>query len=190
VAKLMQDSQKSIISSPRRGSNPLEKRLSGKNRQLVLDPTVLVLAVHVISAKNLAKRTKDRTSYPYCVVTLGKERNRTAVIEHTVDPVWDEELAFTTPVTAGAIHIEVWHRATSHELVVMDEFLGQADFPLPQSANMRQEREELLEGRGKDEVICGTIRVAAEIVTFETFRNRQQQRRQQSPQHPPGSPRS
>jgi len=169
--------------------------MSGKNRQLVLDPTVLVLAVHVMSARNLAKRTKDRTSSPYCVVALGKDRSRTVASERTVDPVWDEEFAFTTPVTVAAIHIEVWHRATSHELVVMDEFLGQADFPLPQSSTGgRLEREDLLEGRGKDEVICGTIRIAAEFVTFETFRNRQQERQPQSPrqhqQQPPHSPNS
>lgn len=53
------------------------------------------LFVHILEGRNLAVKDKlSGTSDPYCVLILGKDKYKTAMIEKEINPVWENEEYF------------------------------------------------------------------------------------------------
>ncbi|XP_022142575.1 protein C2-DOMAIN ABA-RELATED 11-like [Momordica charantia] len=80
------------------------------------------LKVVIIQGKSLVIRD-FRSSDPYVVVKLGKQKAKTKVIRSCLNPVWNEELSFTLGSDApGFINFEVFDK----DLFKPDDKMGRA----------------------------------------------------------------
>ncbi|KAA0042318.1 protein C2-DOMAIN ABA-RELATED 11-like [Cucumis melo var. makuwa] len=84
------------------------------------------LKVIVVQGKNLVIRD-FRSSDPYVVVKLGKQKAKTKVIKNNLNPVWNEELTFKIDAEpTGLLNFEVFDK----DLFKRDDRMGRASINL------------------------------------------------------------
>ncbi|XP_020579456.1 GTPase activating protein 1-like [Phalaenopsis equestris] len=100
----------------------------------MLDRMLGLLRIRVVRGVNLAVRDV-RSSDPYVVLRLGKQKLKTRVIKKTVNPEWDEELTFSVEDPSFPVKLEVYDKDTFSS----DDPMGDAEFdirPFFESAKM------------------------------------------------------
>ncbi|KER31423.1 hypothetical protein T265_02335 [Opisthorchis viverrini] len=90
-----------------------------------------VLRVNVIGARRLKIGDKNLitggSSDPYCVIRVGARTFQTAVIQHTLEPEWNEQFEVIVDVWQGqSLAIEVLDKDQGNK----DDFLGRTSIPL------------------------------------------------------------
>nr|DAD32760.1 TPA_asm: hypothetical protein HUJ06_011611 [Nelumbo nucifera] len=80
-----------------------------------------LLKVKVIKGTNLAIRDM-LSSDPYVVLTLGKQKAQTQVINSNLNPIWNEELLLSVPQSCNAIKLEVF----DYDTFSADDIMGDA----------------------------------------------------------------
>ncbi|TGZ64757.1 hypothetical protein CRM22_006217 [Opisthorchis felineus] len=90
-----------------------------------------VLRVNVIGARRLKIGDKNLitggSSDPYCVIRVGARTFQTAVIQHTLEPEWNEQFEVIVDVWRGqSLAIEVLDKDQGNK----DDFLGRTSIPL------------------------------------------------------------
>ncbi|XP_052196104.1 protein C2-DOMAIN ABA-RELATED 4-like [Diospyros lotus] len=96
-----------------------------------------LLRIHVFRGINLAKRDV-RSSDPYVVVRMGKQKLRTRVVKKNTNPEWDEDLTLSISSTDPPVKISVYDKDTFS----FDDKMGDAEFdirPFAEAVKMKQE---------------------------------------------------
>lgn len=81
-----------------------------------------LLRVHVHRGVNLAIRDL-RSSDPYVIIRMGKQKLKTKVVKKNLNPVWDEDLTLSV-VDPLPVKLEVYDR----DLLSADDKMGDAEF--------------------------------------------------------------
>ncbi|NP_001132168.1 GTPase activating protein 1 [Zea mays] len=87
----------------------------------MLDHLVGLLKLRVVRGVNLAVRDL-RSSDPYVVVRIGKQKLKTRVVKKSVNPEWDDELTLSIEDPAVPIRLEVFDKDT-----FVDDTMGNAE---------------------------------------------------------------
>ncbi|KAK9271783.1 hypothetical protein L1049_002147 [Liquidambar formosana] len=96
-----------------------------------------LLRIHVHRGVNLAKRDV-RSSDPYVVVKMGKQKLKTRVVKKNVNPEWNDDLTLSIADPNLPIKLMVYDRDT----FTLDDKMGDAEFdigPFLKSLQMRLE---------------------------------------------------
>ncbi|ONM40110.1 Protein C2-DOMAIN ABA-RELATED 4 [Zea mays] len=114
---------KSIEKQPRRPAAAVKRELSGEEEGKItmLDHLVGLLKLRVVRGVNLAVRDL-RSSDPYVVVRIGKQKLKTRVVKKSVNPEWDDELTLSIEDPAVPIRLEVFDKDT-----FVDDTMGNAE---------------------------------------------------------------
>ncbi|XP_028786966.1 protein C2-DOMAIN ABA-RELATED 4-like [Neltuma alba] len=94
-----------------------------------------LLRIRVKRGVNLAVRDV-RSSDPYVVVRMGRQRLKTRVIKKDVNPEWNEDLTLSVTDPSRPITITVY----DHDTFSKDDKMGEAEFeirPFIEAVNMR-----------------------------------------------------
>ncbi|KAI3794172.1 hypothetical protein L1987_36800 [Smallanthus sonchifolius] len=81
-----------------------------------------LLRVHIHRGVNLAIRDL-RSSDPYVIIRMGKQKLKTRVVKKNLNPVWDEDLTLSV-VEPIPVKLEVYDR----DLFSADDRMGDAEF--------------------------------------------------------------
>ncbi|KAJ0989215.1 hypothetical protein J5N97_007571 [Dioscorea zingiberensis] len=84
-----------------------------------------LLRVRVVRGVNLAVRDM-RSSDPYVVLRMGKQKLKTRVIRKNVNPEWNEELTLSVEDSSLPVRLEVYDKDTFS----MDDPMGNAEFDI------------------------------------------------------------
>ncbi|XP_020267332.1 ADP-ribosylation factor GTPase-activating protein AGD12-like isoform X2 [Asparagus officinalis] len=84
-----------------------------------------ILKAKVIKGTNMAVRDM-LSSDPYVVLTLGKQKVQTTVVQSNLNPVWNEELKLSVPESYGTLKLEVY----DHDMLSSDDLMGEAEIDL------------------------------------------------------------
>ncbi|CAI9272413.1 unnamed protein product [Lactuca saligna] len=93
-----------------------------------------ILRVHIHKGVNLAIRDL-RSSDPYVIIRMGKQKLKTRVVKKNLNPVWDEDLTLSI-VEPLPVKLEVYDR----DLFSADDRMGDAEFdftPFLEAVRMR-----------------------------------------------------
>ncbi|PAN05581.1 hypothetical protein GQ55_1G151800 [Panicum hallii var. hallii] len=90
----------------------------------MLDHLVGLVKVRVVRGVNLAIRDL-RSSDPYAVVRIGKQKLRTRVIKKNTNPEWNEELTLSIEDPAHPVKLEVFDKDT-----FVDDSMGNAELDI------------------------------------------------------------
>ncbi|KAK1410365.1 hypothetical protein QVD17_36901 [Tagetes erecta] len=93
-----------------------------------------LLRVHIHRGVNLAIRDL-RSSDPYVIIRMGKQKLKTRVVKKNLNPVWDEDLTLSV-VEPIPVKLEVYDR----DLFSADDKMGDAEFdftPFLEAVKMR-----------------------------------------------------
>ncbi|KAK9050188.1 hypothetical protein SSX86_019136 [Deinandra increscens subsp. villosa] len=93
-----------------------------------------LLRVHIHRGVNLAIRDL-RSSDPYLIIRMGKQKLKTRVMKKNLNPVWDEDLTLSV-IEPLPVKIEVYDR----DLFSADDKMGDAEFdftPFLEAVKMR-----------------------------------------------------
>ncbi|CAH9112977.1 unnamed protein product [Cuscuta epithymum] len=90
-----------------------------------MDNLLGILKVRIKRGVNLAVRDV-RTSDPYVVVKMGKQKVKTRVIEKDVNPVWNEDLTLSVSDPNLPIKLTVY----DHDTFSKDDKMGDAEFDI------------------------------------------------------------
>lgn len=90
-----------------------------------MDNLLGILKVRIKRGVNLAVRDV-RTSDPYVVVKMGKQKLKTRVIEKDVNPVWNEDLTLSVSDPNIPIKLTVY----DHDTFSKDDKMGDAEFDI------------------------------------------------------------
>ncbi|KAK3218445.1 hypothetical protein Dsin_012415 [Dipteronia sinensis] len=82
-----------------------------------------LLRLHVLKGVNLAIRDV-RSSDPYVVVRMGKQKLKTRVVKQNVNPEWNEDLTLSVADPSLPIILSVYDRDTFS----LDDKMGDAEF--------------------------------------------------------------
>ncbi|XP_050374428.1 protein C2-DOMAIN ABA-RELATED 4-like [Argentina anserina] len=96
-----------------------------------------LLRIRVQRGVNLAVRDV-RSSDPYVVVKMGKQKLKTRVVKKSVNPEWNEDLTLSIADSSLPIHIAVYDKDTFS----LDDKMGDAEFeigPFVDAIRMRLE---------------------------------------------------
>ncbi|KAK2652447.1 hypothetical protein Ddye_012303 [Dipteronia dyeriana] len=94
-----------------------------------------LLRLHVLKGVNLAIRDV-RSSDPYVVVRMGKQKLKTRVVKQDVNPEWNEDLTLSVADPSLPIKLSVYDRDTFS----LDDKMGDAEFhinPFLEALRMR-----------------------------------------------------
>ncbi|KAI0488910.1 hypothetical protein KFK09_028749 [Dendrobium nobile] len=91
----------------------------------MLDRVLGLLRIRVVRGVNLAVRDV-RSSDPYVVLRMGKQKLKTQVIKKTVNPEWDEELTFSVEDPSVPVKLEVYDK----DRFSADDPMGDAEFDI------------------------------------------------------------
>ncbi|KAK8558203.1 hypothetical protein V6N13_073876 [Hibiscus sabdariffa] len=91
----------------------------------LMDSLMGLLRIHVKRGVNLAVRDA-RSSDPYVVVKMGKQRLKTRMVKRDVNPEWNEEL--TLSMTDPNILQSNWQTVYDHDTFTKDDKMGDAEF--------------------------------------------------------------
>ncbi|XP_073125887.1 GTPase activating protein 1-like [Henckelia pumila] len=87
-----------------------------------------LLRIRVIRGINLAKRSRDfRSSNPYVIIRLGKQKVKTRVVKSNVNPEWNEELTLSI---ADVPNIPIILRVYDRHSFTRDDEWGEAEFDI------------------------------------------------------------
>ncbi|KAJ8761151.1 hypothetical protein K2173_001207 [Erythroxylum novogranatense] len=101
-----------------------------------------LLRIHVNRGLNLAIRDA-RSSDPYLVVKMGKQKLKTRVVKKNVNPEWNEDLTLLIIDPNLPIKIEVFDR----DLFSRDDRMGDAEFDIrPFTEAVKMNKENLTQG--------------------------------------------
>ncbi|KAK1258786.1 putative ADP-ribosylation factor GTPase-activating protein AGD11 [Acorus gramineus] len=106
-----------------------------------------LLRVRVIRGVNLAVRDL-KSSDPYVVLRMGKQKLKTHVVKKNLNPEWDEELTFSVADPTLTVKLEVFDKDTFS----LDDRMGDAEFEIQPFVEAVKVHSEHLE-----EVPSGTI---------------------------------
>ncbi|KAL7612382.1 protein C2-DOMAIN ABA-RELATED 4 [Lactuca sativa] len=98
------------------------------------DSLLGLLRVHIHKGVNLAIRDL-RSSDPYVIIRMGKQKLKTRVVKKNLNPVWDEDLTLSI-VEPLPVKLEVYDR----DLFSADDRMGDAEFdftPFLEAVRMR-----------------------------------------------------
>ncbi|CAL9771705.1 unnamed protein product [Musa acuminata subsp. burmannicoides] len=84
-----------------------------------------LLKVRVLRGVNLAVRDL-RSSDPYVILKMGKQKLKTRVIKRNTNPIWNEELTLSVEDPALPVRLEVYDKDTFS----MDDPMGNAEFDI------------------------------------------------------------
>ena len=84
-----------------------------------------LLRIKIVKGFNLAKRDA-RSSDPYVIVRMGKQKLKTRVIKKNLNPEWNEELTLTIADPNHPIKLQVYDRDT----FTLDDKMGDAEFDI------------------------------------------------------------
>ncbi|KAL6545310.1 Protein C2-DOMAIN ABA-RELATED 4 [Orobanche gracilis] len=84
-----------------------------------------LLRIKVIRGINLAKRDA-RSSDPYVVVKMGKQKLKTHTVKKNVNPEWNEELTLSISDSNVPITLKVYDK----DIFSMDDIMGDAEFEI------------------------------------------------------------
>ncbi|XP_071707516.1 protein C2-DOMAIN ABA-RELATED 4-like [Rutidosis leptorrhynchoides] len=87
-----------------------------------MDHLLGLLRVHIHKGVNLAIRDL-RSSDPYVIIRMGKQKLKTKVVKRNLTPVWDEDLTLSV-VDPLPVKLEVYDR----DLFSADDKMGDAEF--------------------------------------------------------------
>ncbi|XP_054790222.1 protein C2-DOMAIN ABA-RELATED 4-like [Prosopis cineraria] len=90
-----------------------------------LDQMLGLLRVHIKRGVNLAVRDV-RSSDPYIVVRMGKQKLKTRVIDKDINPEWDEELTLSVVDPKLPVTLTVY----DHDTWSPDDPMGDAEFDI------------------------------------------------------------
>nr|XP_043632921.1 protein C2-DOMAIN ABA-RELATED 4-like [Erigeron canadensis] len=93
-----------------------------------------LLRVHIQRGVNLAIRDL-RSSDPYVIMRMGKQKLKTKVVKKNINPVWDEDLTLSI-FDPLPVKLEVYDR----DLFSLDDKMGDAEFdftPFLEAVRMR-----------------------------------------------------
>ncbi|XP_027077830.2 protein C2-DOMAIN ABA-RELATED 2-like [Coffea eugenioides] len=96
-----------------------------------------LLRIHVIRGVNLAIRDV-RSSDPYIIVRMGKQKLKTRVVRKNVNPEWNEDLTLSIADPSIPIKLQVFDKDTFS----LDDKMGDAEFdigPFIEAVRMRLE---------------------------------------------------
>ncbi|KAK2973947.1 hypothetical protein RJ640_019456 [Escallonia rubra] len=96
---------------------------SPKTPSSLMDNMLGLLRVRIQRGVNLAVRDV-RSSDPYVVVKMGKQKLKTRVIKKDVNPVWNEDLTLSVSDPNLPIKLTVY----DHDTFSMDDKMGDAEF--------------------------------------------------------------
>ncbi|XP_057517119.1 protein C2-DOMAIN ABA-RELATED 4-like [Amaranthus tricolor] len=112
----------STSSATPRGSGSNEGAMLGSS---LMDNLLGLLRVKVIRGINLAVRDV-RTSDPYVVIKMGKQKLKTRVINKDVNPEWNEDLTLSVSDPTLPIQLTVY----DHDMFSKDDKMGEAEFDI------------------------------------------------------------
>ncbi|XP_022775070.1 protein C2-DOMAIN ABA-RELATED 4-like [Durio zibethinus] len=101
------------------GSPPSERSTS------LMDNLMGLLRIHIKRGVNLAVRDV-RSSDPYVVVKMGRQKLKTRVIKKDVNPEWNEDLTLSITDTSLPIKLTVY----DHDTFSKDDKMGDAEFDI------------------------------------------------------------
>lgn len=81
------------------------------------------LLVHVMGARGLAGKDKERLSDPYAIVKIGSSEFKTPVIERSLAPRWNETFRYEMTEACPDVYLSVWDNNTK-------QFMGELVIPL------------------------------------------------------------
>ncbi|XP_058781833.1 protein C2-DOMAIN ABA-RELATED 4-like [Vicia villosa] len=96
-----------------------------------------LLKIHVQRGVNLAVRDV-KSSDPYVVIKMGKQKLKTRVVKKNVNPEWNEDLTLSISDPKIPIHLHVYDKDTFS----LDDKMGDAEFdigPFIEAIKMRLE---------------------------------------------------
>ncbi|KAK9902396.1 hypothetical protein M0R45_001635 [Rubus argutus] len=96
-----------------------------------------LLRIRIQRGINLAVRDV-RSSDPYVVIKMGKQKLKTRVVKKNVNPEWNEDLTLSISDSSLPIHIAVYDKDT----FTLDDKMGDAEFeigPFLEAIRMRLE---------------------------------------------------
>ncbi|CAI8597219.1 unnamed protein product [Vicia faba] len=96
-----------------------------------------LLKIHVQRGVNLAIRDV-KSSDPYVVIKMGKQKLKTRVVKKNLNPEWDEDLTLSISDPRTPIHLHVYDKDTFS----LDDKMGDAEFdigPFVEAIRMRLE---------------------------------------------------
>ncbi|GJZ62815.1 C2-domain ABA-related 4-like protein [Tanacetum coccineum] len=99
-----------------------------------MDHLLGLLRVHIHRGVNLAIRDL-RSSDPYVIIRMGKQKLKTGVVKKNLNPVWDEDLTLSV-MEPLPVKLEVYDR----DLFSLDDKMGDAEFdftPFLEAVKMR-----------------------------------------------------
>ncbi|KAL5811774.1 hypothetical protein ACOSQ3_026724 [Xanthoceras sorbifolium] len=94
-----------------------------------------LLRIHVLKGVNLAIRDV-KSSDPYVIVRMGKQKLKTRVVKQNVNPEWNEDLTLSVADPTLPIKLSVYDRDTFS----LDDKMGDAEFhinPFLEALRMR-----------------------------------------------------
>ncbi|KAL2554640.1 Calcium-dependent lipid-binding (CaLB domain) family protein [Forsythia ovata] len=97
----------------------------GSAKKSLMDSLLGLLRIRVKRGVNLAVRDV-RSSDPYVVVKMGKQKLKTRVIRKDVNPVWNEDLTLSVADPNLPIKLTVY----DHDTFSMDDKMGDAEVDL------------------------------------------------------------
>ncbi|GKD29688.1 C2-domain ABA-related 4-like protein, partial [Tanacetum coccineum] len=107
-----------------------------------MDHLLGLLRVHIHRGVNLAIRDL-RSSDPYVIIRMGKQKLKTRVVKKNLNPVWDEDLTLSVveplPIKLAGITLGVWE-VYDRDLFSLDDKMGDAEFdftPFLEAVKMR-----------------------------------------------------
>ncbi|KAL8507373.1 hypothetical protein ACS0TY_018066 [Phlomoides rotata] len=83
------------------------------------------LKVKILKGTNLAVRDM-LSSDPYVILTLGKQKVQTGVVNSNLNPVWNEEFTLSVPHGHGSIKLQVY----DHDTFSADDIMGEAEIDI------------------------------------------------------------
>ena len=89
----------------------------------LMDNLMGLLRIRIKRGVNLAVRDV-RSSDPYVVVKMGKQKLKTRVIRKDINPVWNEDLTLSVSDPNLPVRLTVY----DHDTFSMDDKMGNADF--------------------------------------------------------------
>ncbi|KAL7114619.1 hypothetical protein ABFS83_04G127600 [Erythranthe nasuta] len=93
--------------------------------QSLMDSLLGLLRIRVKRGINLAVRDV-RSSDPYVVVRMGKQRMKTRVIRKDINPEWNEDLTLSVSDPKHPVSLTVY----DHDTFSMDDKMGDAEFDI------------------------------------------------------------
>ncbi|KAG6382797.1 hypothetical protein SASPL_157494 [Salvia splendens] len=123
-----------------------------------MDNILGLLRIKVVRGFKLAKRDA-RSSDPYVIVRMGKQKLKTRVVKKNLNPEWNEELTLTVADPNQSIKLQVYDRDT----FTLDDKMGDAEFDIKELVRvLKMELENVSNGTVMAKVVANRENCLAE----------------------------